>query len=154
MQVGPYSFKEYHKKINISFSPDGNLVDFNQMKYWVFDPENSGGDLSDEIWTLNMIAVSAAESTRWPDKWAEDDYPFMQYMLGESISQANETLYIKTMVRNLTFDGIDSPLLHMGDIDGDLGAAINNSIPFDKFGWFYSVGEESQGCFHELTIAL
>ena len=64
MQVGPYSFKEYHKKTNISFSPDGNLVDFNQMKYWVFDPENSGGDLSDEIWTLNMIAVSAAESTR------------------------------------------------------------------------------------------
>ena len=64
MQVGPYSFKEYHKKTNITFSPDGNLVDFNQMKYWVFDPKNSGGDLSDEIWTLNMIAVSAAESTR------------------------------------------------------------------------------------------
>jgi len=140
-QVGPYSFKEYHKKTNISFSPDGNLVDFNQMKYWVFDPENSGGDLSDEIWTLNMIAVSAAESTRWPDKWAENDYPFMQYMLGESIRQSNETLYIKTLVSNLTFDGIDSPLLHMGDIDGDLGQAINNSMPFDKFGWFYSRNE-------------
>ena len=84
-------------------------------------------------------------SLRWPDKWAENDYPFMQYMLGESIKQSNETLYIKTLVSNLTFDGIDSPLLHMGDIDGDLGAAINNSIPFDKFGWFYSVGEKSLG---------
>ena len=50
--------------MNISFSPDGNLVDFLQMKYWLFDPERSNGDLTDEIWTLNMIAVSAAESTR------------------------------------------------------------------------------------------
>ena len=64
----------------------------------------------------------------------------MQYMLGESIKQAGEGLFLKTAVSNLTFDGIDSPLLHMGDIDGDLGAAINNSIPFDRFGWFYSVG--------------
>ena len=83
--------------------------------------------------------IVATVSARWPNRWAEDDYPFMQVVLGQSIIQANESLFLKTAVSNLTFDGIDSPLLHMGDIDGDLGAAINNSIPFDKFGWFYSV---------------
>jgi len=152
-QVGPYSFDEYHKKTNISFSPDGNLVDFYQMKYWIFNPERSNGDLSDEIWTLNMIAVAAAESTRWPDKWAEDDYPFMQVMLGTSIQKSNETMFLKTAISNLTFDGIDSPLLHMGDIGGDLGTAINNSIPFDRFGWFYSRNEsiEYDGLFQMHT---
>ena len=83
-------------------------------------------------------------SIRWPDKWAEDDYPFMQVMLGTSIQKSNETMFLKTAISNLTFDGIDSPLLHMGDIGGDLGTAINNSIPFDRFGWFYSVGEIAQ----------
>ena len=27
-------------------------------------------------------------------------------------------------VGNLTFDGVDSQMLHMGDVDGDLGEAI------------------------------
>ena len=27
-------------------------------------------------------------------------------------------------VGNLTFDGVDSEMLHLGDVDGDLGEAI------------------------------
>ena len=27
-------------------------------------------------------------------------------------------------VGNLTFDGVDSQMLHLGDVDGDLGEAI------------------------------
>ena len=77
-QVGPYVWREYHEKTNISFSEDGSLVDFLQTKYWVFDEERSNGSLDDEIFTLNMVAVQAAEATRWPGAWAEQDFPFMQ----------------------------------------------------------------------------
>merc|ERR1719318_2320313 len=133
-QVGPYTFKEHHKKTDIVFSPDGTLVDFKQKKTWFFEPELSNGTLDDEIWTLNMIAVSAAEGTRWPNHWAEDDYPFMQFMMDESIKQANETMFMRARIGNLTFEGIGSPLLEMGDVEGPMGDAINASIPYDKFG--------------------
>ena len=138
-QVGPYTFREEHEKTDITFSDDGNTVDFRQKKTWYFEPEKSNGTLDDEIWTLNMIAISAAEATRWPGHWGENDYPFMQVMMNVSIDKANETMFMKTSIRNLTFDGIGSPLLEMGDIGGDMGDAINASIPYDKFGWFYSV---------------
>ena len=64
-------------------------------------------------------------------------------MLGMSIDLFDEKLFIKTWVGNLTFDGIDSPLLHMGDDDsgGLLGDMLNEKLPFDRFGWFYQVGE-------------
>ena len=144
-QVGPYTFREHHKKTDIEFSPDGNLVKFKQKKTWFFEPELSNGTLDDEIWTLNMIAVSAAEGTRWPGHWGQDDYPFMQFMMNETLRQGNETMFMRARVGNLTFEGIDSPLLHMGDLGGDIGAAINASIPYDRFGWFYSVS-----CFKEI----
>ena len=78
---------------------------------------------------------------RWPGAWAEGDYPFMQYMLGMSIDLYNETLFIKAVVRNLTFEGIDSPLLHMSDEAGNsmLADMIESQVPFDRFGWFYEV---------------
>ena len=111
------------------------------MKSWEFDEERSNGSLSDEIFTLNMVAVQAAEATRWPGSWAEEDFPFMQYMLGMSIDLYQETLFMKVKVGNLTFDGIDSPLLHMADESGNgmLGDMLENQIPFDRFGWFYDV---------------
>ena len=65
----------------------------------------------------------------------------MQNMLGTSIRLYNETLFMKAVIRNLTFDGIDSPLLHMADEAGSgmLGDMLANQVPFDRFGWFYDV---------------
>ena len=59
------------------------------------------------------------------------------------IAQNNHLLMLfkKVKVGNLTFDGIDSLLLHIGPEMGDIGDAINASIPYDRFGWFYSVSE-------------
>ena len=88
-----------------------------------------------------MIAVSAAEGTRWPGHWAPDDYPFMQFMMNKTLKQANEKLFMRAKIGNLTFDGLDSPLLHMGDLGGDIAAAFNASTPYDRFGWFYSVSK-------------
>jgi hypothetical protein len=57
-------------------------------------------------------------------------------MMDQSFKQNNDSLFMKARVGNITFDGIDSPLLHMGE-DSQLAGAIN--IPFDRFGWFYGV---------------
>ena len=63
----------------------------------------------------------------------------MQYMLGEMIRQTNETLFMKYKVANLTFDGVDSPLLHAGDVDEIIGHLVNSRFPYGKFGWLYGV---------------
>ena len=65
-QVGPYVWDEYHVKTNISFSEDGDdwRISYYQKKYWIFNETRSNGSLDDWIWTLNMIAVQAAEQTR------------------------------------------------------------------------------------------
>ena len=50
---------------------------------------------------------------------------------------------MKYRVANLTFDGLDSPLLYTGDVGGELGDMLsdfmNQRFPFGKFGWFYGV---------------
>ena len=61
-------------------------------------------------------------------------------MLGSFFDLYEETLFIKARIGNLTFDGIDSPLLHMGDgSSGALGDMFADIFPFDRFGWFYDV---------------
>ena len=46
---------------------------------------------------------------------------------------------MKYKVANLTFDGVDSPLFYMGDIDQNIGAILDSRFPYGKFGWFYGV---------------
>lgn len=135
-QVGPYTFSEVREKVNITFNSNFT-VSYQQKRIWHFVPEISSGHLDDEIFTLNMVAVMAAESTRFPGHFSPTDYPFMRAMIDMTIPQSNETLFIKARVGNLTFDGIESPMLHMGDIGGDFGDMISSELPFDRFGWFY-----------------
>jgi len=135
-QVGPYVFREEHKKTNISFNKN-YTVNFLQKKFWHWEPDMSQGSMDDEIFTVNMIAVAASAATYWPDAFVPDDYPFMRFMMDHSLKDFGEELFVKVRVGNLTFEGIDSPLLHMGDDAGPLKPAIEGNIPFDKFGWFY-----------------
>jgi len=134
-QVGPYTFREEHKKVNISFN-DNYTVNFFQKKYFYFEPDMSNGNMDDEIFTPNMIAIAASDATRWPDSFAKGDYPFMRNMMDSSIKMFDEKLFVKVRVGNLTFEGINSQMLHMGD-DSPLGPIIQGNIPFDRFGWFY-----------------
>ena len=38
-QVGPYVFREFHEKTNITFSDDATTVEYYQKKHWTFDEE-------------------------------------------------------------------------------------------------------------------
>jgi hypothetical protein len=136
-EVGPYTFLQEDEHVVISQSETSEL--FWVKHHYLFVPELSSGNLDDKIVTLNPVPVFAAERTRWPGVFGDDDEPFMRIVIDDSIKQANESLFLVTKVRNITFDGIDSPMLHMGDGGGDIGAAIDGIFPFDRFGYFYDV---------------
>lgn len=61
-QVGPYAFKEYFNKFDISWTDDGDTVTYNTQRYYVFDEERttSGLTLSDKI-TLPYPSVIGFE---------------------------------------------------------------------------------------------
>ena len=48
------------------------------------------------------LSLYGRKTTKWPDVWAPDDYPFMQLMIDQSIKNANESLFLVTSVRNIT----------------------------------------------------
>merc|ERR1712156_832550 len=130
-----------------------HTVQYMQKKFWYFDEEKSSGSLDDEIFTLNMVAVAASDATRYPGRFGEDDYPFMRGMMDFALGLCNEEMFIKVRVGNLTFDGVDSEMLHMGDVDGDLGEKISGILPWDRFGWFYgrNGSDVSDGLFEVFT---
>jgi len=69
VEVGPYVFQEKHLKVEEKWSEDdGNSrIAFKQEKYWYFDEDLSGPNLTldDEITNINMVALAAAEYSRY-----------------------------------------------------------------------------------------
>ena len=55
-QVGPYSFREKKRKVNIVWN-DNNTVSYKVVKQWFFAPERSNGSLTDLIVTLNPVTT-------------------------------------------------------------------------------------------------
>jgi scavenger receptor class B, member 1 len=56
-QFGPYVFLEKHIRTNVTWSEDGDTVDFFQKRIWHFQPDLSNGTLDDEILNINPIAA-------------------------------------------------------------------------------------------------
>eukprot|EP00475_Leptophrys_vorax_P018652 TRINITY_DN2553_c0_g1_i1.p1 TRINITY_DN2553_c0_g1~~TRINITY_DN2553_c0_g1_i1.p1 ORF type:complete len:653 (-),score=158.73 TRINITY_DN2553_c0_g1_i1:38-1975(-) len=55
-EVGPYAFKEYRVKHNVTYYDDGNIVSFYEQRYFVFDQERSAPGLleNDTFTTVNL----------------------------------------------------------------------------------------------------
>jgi hypothetical protein len=49
-------YREYVEKTNVTWNVNGT-VSFRRLRSWVFDAENSNGSLSDNVTTLNPVAV-------------------------------------------------------------------------------------------------
>ncbi|TSK72060.1 Lysosome membrane protein 2 [Bagarius yarrelli] len=59
MQIGPYTYREYRPKVNVTFVENGSKVAALTPKTFVFVPEMSAGDPSvDSITTINIPAVA------------------------------------------------------------------------------------------------
>jgi lysosome membrane protein 2 len=59
VEVGPYAFREYRMKLNVSFQPDPitgkDTIKYKEWIYYVFDSAKSKGQLSDVVTIPNLI---------------------------------------------------------------------------------------------------
>lgn len=57
VEVGPYAFKQMKEKTNITWNDANNTITYRYLKHFFFDEENSIGPLTDEILSINMVAL-------------------------------------------------------------------------------------------------
>ncbi|XP_045115410.1 sensory neuron membrane protein 2-like [Portunus trituberculatus] len=136
-EVGPYVYREYHKKKNISFH-DNNTVTFYQQRWWTWDQEASGNlTQEDKVVILNTVPVAAA--------WTlYRNQPFILGLLNTFFNLVHEDLIVTTTVGKVLFDGFTDPLLtatHLGD-DSSFPSFLPPGLSaYDKFAWFYKVSD-------------
>ncbi|GLH07584.1 Protein croquemort [Gryllus bimaculatus] len=126
-ECGPYVFREVHEKKDVQWNANAT-VSFWRQRHWFFDAERSGGELSDQITTLNVIALTAAFQTR---DWSY----LMQTAMSMGIATLGQQLHETHSVGELLFDGFESTLINMAQ---KLPGLASMDIPFDRFGWFYT----------------
>jgi hypothetical protein len=57
-EKGPYAYDEYFYKFDIEWSEDGDLVTFNNRRYFMFNAERTGANLTeDDLLTLPYATV-------------------------------------------------------------------------------------------------
>ncbi|XP_039606711.1 lysosome membrane protein 2a [Polypterus senegalus] len=64
-QVGPYTYREYRPRVNVTFLENGTKVAALSPKTFVFQPDMSAGDPEiDQVTTVNIPAVTVMELTK------------------------------------------------------------------------------------------
>nr|CAD7605787.1 unnamed protein product [Timema genevievae] len=58
-QLGPYVFREHHVRVNMTWNNNATVT-FRQIRTWKFVQERSNGTLSDNVTTINTIALGRA----------------------------------------------------------------------------------------------
>ncbi|KAF6210155.1 hypothetical protein GE061_013257 [Apolygus lucorum] len=125
-ELGPYKFNIVEKKTDLVYNENGTLT-FRIQRFWYFDEENSLGSLDDEVYTLNAVAKTAANSIK---NWNG----LMRRSLSFTMGTFGTRIHIFKKVGELLFDGYSDPLLATAS---KMPAFSGLSVPFDKFGWFY-----------------
>lgn len=118
-QLGPYRFREFPDKLNISFGADNSTVFYRKYSTYYFDPDGSNGSLSDLCTTFNLVALGAAKKVQHSNFFAQKIVSF-------TLSSYN--LHITKTVKELLFDGYKDSLV-------TLGKAFVNDTPFDSVGF-------------------
>ncbi|GLV39925.1 scavenger receptor acting in neural tissue and majority of rhodopsin is absent [Carabus blaptoides fortunei] len=137
VEMGPYRFTETKKKVDIVWNNNGT-VSFRHLRNWYFDEEYSAGSLTDEVTTLNAVAVTAAAQAK-----------LVPYIMQRTMSMTmtiSQKVHITKTVGELLFQGYEEKLIDMGRTLAIPGV----TLPFDKFGWFYmrNGSTESDGLFN------
>ncbi|KAK4317176.1 hypothetical protein Pmani_011727 [Petrolisthes manimaculis] len=133
-EIGPYCYREYHEKQNLTFYPN-YTVSFYQERWWIWDEDRSGNRTQqDELIILNTVPVSAAWSVRHNNALLSG--------LSAFLDQVEEQLTLTTTVGELIFEGVEDPLLTWMANNFNNTFLPNLDLPpgltdYDKFGWFY-----------------
>lgn len=124
---GPYTYREKHTRVNMTWHPENDTISFRQIREWHFEPSLSVGSEDDQIVSLNVMAATVANTVK--------NYNPIIKRLVDVLLRVEEAFAEKRTVREWLFDGFSDPVLNIAT---ELKKYINISIPFDKFGWFYS----------------
>uniref|UniRef100_T1IKB5 Uncharacterized protein n=1 Tax=Strigamia maritima TaxID=126957 RepID=T1IKB5_STRMM len=135
-QLGPYTFREYRKKINIQFNNVKDTITYNQIKWFVYIPSKSNGDLSDKVTTLNVPYTSMAMKR---DKILS----LIQKMaIPLIIKSFNTSIFVTKTVEELLFKGYkDELMVFFHKTTGE------EFIPNDSFGFFYGQNNTFDGTY-------
>uniref|UniRef100_A0A8D9BJP9 Protein croquemort n=1 Tax=Cacopsylla melanoneura TaxID=428564 RepID=A0A8D9BJP9_9HEMI len=131
VERGPYVFREVHEKLNLTWNDNGT-VSYWQRRTWYFEPTLSNGTLSDEITSVNVVAVTVANMIdQIHIKGFEVD--LVKKIMNLFLKNAEKKLYIRKTVKELLFEGYEDGIL---DLLKKIEPIIH--IPVEaRFGWFY-----------------
>ena len=107
-QKGPYSYREYREKQNITWESKNSTVSYNEKTWFVFDPDTSCDKcdpFKDYVYTVNLPLITVAELTKdYKDifKWKE--------LVSWLFSKFKENLFQKRTVDELLW-GYRDPIL-------------------------------------------
>eukprot|EP00092_Neocalanus_flemingeri_P040156 GFUD01043741.1.p1 GENE.GFUD01043741.1~~GFUD01043741.1.p1 ORF type:complete len:545 (+),score=122.04 GFUD01043741.1:220-1854(+) len=136
---GPYTFREDEMKVNLTWQDNGT-ISYRRMKFWYFEREMSVGPLTDEVTTINVPAVGAAEFVRGD--------LFMEWGISDMLSTMEAKIFIKKTIGELLFDGYEDLIMDMSKslkvqdeeedfYDFEEDSEDESIAPIEKFGWFY-----------------
>jgi scavenger receptor class B, member 1 len=130
-EVGPYRFREYRDKQNISFNEKNSTVSYRSLSTFHFDEAGSNGTLDDVITQLNIVAVGASAQALK-----------MNYTQRKKVSLGlnlyEQTLAVSKSARELLFEGYEDNMVLMGREGLVEGFEVEEN-PYDRIGWFYLV---------------
>ncbi|NP_001080106.1 scavenger receptor class B member 2 L homeolog [Xenopus laevis] len=128
-EIGPYTYREYRQKENITFSVNETEVSAVTPKTYVFEPEMSVGDPKvDLIRTVNIPLVTVMEMTK--------DSRILRPLIIAILKTSKEGMFVTRTVDELLW-GYKDPVLSFLH-------TFNHSVS-DTFGLFYKMNTTDDG---------
>lgn len=131
-QLGPYRFREFPDKHNITFHDNNSTVSYRKSSTYFFDPEGSVGTLEDVVSVVNILAIGAASKT---EHWSSLKQSIV------SLSLISQKINVVKKVREILFEGYHDVLASLGSIFS------TESVIFDTVGFLVkkNVSDELTG---------
>jgi len=141
VELGPYTYQETWKKVNVKWSHNGSRVSYQIQKTYHFRRALSVGPESDMITLPNVPMFGSISQMKWAGK-------LVQQALGSMLEILRQEVFNSTSVRDIIW-GYDHPLIKLGN---DV-LPPEKKLPFDKFGFFVDKNGSRTKTFEALTGA-
>ncbi|CAG7833577.1 unnamed protein product [Allacma fusca] len=134
-QVGPYSYREKRRKVDLSVSEDEDVVTYRQPVEYFFEENMSSGSEDDLVNIINIPFVAVAHK-------AEELPYFIRYLVSMYLENFKQTLCITRTVGEILFQGYHEPMLsELQEITGE------KILKEEKFGLYYPKNGTDDGLF-------
>ncbi|EDO45095.1 predicted protein, partial [Nematostella vectensis] len=104
-ELGPYTYREYLLKENITFNQDETLVSYNQKKWYVFTPELSCSGCDPEADSVTTVNIAYAIMTEVAKSYSR----IVRVGIDALLKYEKEHLFMTRTVREVLW-GYDDPL--------------------------------------------